>query len=242
MYHAVSDTLDDALAVRIADFDRQLSDLVAAGYRGATARQILDRPRDGRLLHLTFDDAYTSVLNALPAMGRLRLPGTIFVCTDFAADGRPLAIPELARVGAPDELRTLTWDDLRALAEDGLVEIGSHTKSHAHLPQLSDDELRAELVESRRAIEDRLGRPAPFLAYPFGEEDERVRAAARAAGYAGAFAAPGTSLRFDPFRIPRTGLWRDEDAGRQRLKVRFPVRVATQLARNASAARRRVHR
>ncbi len=33
MYHAVSDGLDDALAVRVADFDRQLSDLVAAGYR-----------------------------------------------------------------------------------------------------------------------------------------------------------------------------------------------------------------
>src|SRR5581483_7401377 len=56
MYHAVSDVLDDPLAVRIADFDRQLSDLVASGYRGATARQILERPGDGRLLHVTFDD------------------------------------------------------------------------------------------------------------------------------------------------------------------------------------------
>lgn len=242
MYHAVSDALDDALAVRVADFDRQLSDLVGAGYRGASARQILERPGDRRLLHLTFDDAYASVGNALPTLRRLRLCATIFVCTDYAAEGRPLAIPELDRVGARDELRTFTWDELRELADDELIEVGSHTRSHAHLPQLSDEELHGELRDSRRAIEDHVGRPARFLAYPFGEEDGRVRAATRAAGYAGAFAAPGTSLRFDPFRIPRTGLWRDEDPARQRLKVRFPVRVATQLARNARTARRRVPR
>jgi peptidoglycan/xylan/chitin deacetylase (PgdA/CDA1 family) len=231
MYHAVSDGLEDPLAVRLADFERQLSDLVAAGYRGATARQILERPGDGRLLHLTFDDAYASVANALPTLRRLRLPATIFVCTDYARDGRPLAIPELERVDARDELRTLTWNELEALVEDDLIDVGSHTKTHVHLPQLSDSELREELDESRHAIEDHLGRPAPFIAYPFGEEDGRVRAATRNAGYIGAFAAPGTSLKVDPYRLPRTGLWRDEPADRQRKKTRFSLRVASELAR-----------
>ena len=239
MYHAVSDELEDALAVRVADFDRQLSDLVAAGYRGATARQILERPHDRRLLHVTFDDAYASVVNALPTLRRLHLPATIFVCTDYANDGRPLTIPELQRVATPEELRTLTWDDLRDLATDELIEVGSHTKSHAHLPQTSDAELRDELEESRCAIEDRLERPSPFIAYPFGEEDERVRTATRAAGYVGAFGAPGTSLKVDPYRLPRTGLWRDEPAERQRRKTQLSLRIAGEAAR---PARRMINR
>ncbi len=169
--------------------------------------------------------------NALPTLRRLRIPATIFVCTDYAEDGRPLAIPELDRVGLRDELRTLTWDELGELAHDELIDVGSHTVSHAHLPELADAELRAELNDSRHAIEDRLHRPSPFIAYPFGEEGPRVRAAARAAGYLGAFGAPGTSLRLDPYRLPRTGLWRDEPADRQRTKIRFSMRVASELSR-----------
>jgi hypothetical protein len=53
---------------------------------------------------------------------------------------------------------------------------------------MGDDELRRELVESREALEDRLGRLCRTLAYPYGDEDRRVPAAARAAGYSLAFA------------------------------------------------------
>ncbi|HET7137527.1 MAG TPA: polysaccharide deacetylase family protein [Gaiellaceae bacterium] len=229
MYHAVSDGWNDPLAVRTADFRRQLASLVARGYRGASAADVLARPGDRRLLHVTFDDAYASVTNAIGPMRELRIHSTIFVCTDFADEGRRLEIPELGRVADRDELRTLSWDELRELVRDELVEVGSHTKSHAHLPELSDAELDAELRQSREAIEDHLGARAPFLAYPFGEEDERVRRAAERAGYAGAFAAPGASFRTGPYRLPRTGLWRDEPPERQRTKTRYAVRIAAEL-------------
>jgi len=111
------------------------------------------------------------------------------------------------------------------IEEEELIEIGSHTKTHAHLPKLSDAELKTELVGSKEAIEDHLGRPARYLAYPFGEEGERVRRAAEAAGYSGAFAAPGSSLRADPFRLPRTGLWRSDTTHRQLRKTRFAARL-----------------
>jgi peptidoglycan/xylan/chitin deacetylase (PgdA/CDA1 family) len=71
----------------------------------------------------------------------------------------------------------MTWDELRGL------DVGSHGVTHAHLPRLSDEELRGELVESKQQIEDELGRPCSDFAYPYGEHDERVRAAVRAAGY-----------------------------------------------------------
>jgi peptidoglycan/xylan/chitin deacetylase (PgdA/CDA1 family) len=225
MYHAVSDAWDDSLAMPVGEFDRLLTRLVRGRRRGATAAEVVARLGDPRLLHVTFDDAFASVQNALPTLRRLRIPATIFVCTDLADDGAPLAIGELDRVTQRDELRTLDWDELQAMAEDDLIEIGSHTMTHAHLPELSDAELRRELVGSKEAIEDHLHRPARYLAYPFGEEGERVRRAAKEAGYSAAFAAPGSSRGADPFRLPRTGLWRSDTSGRQLLKTRFPVRL-----------------
>lgn len=225
MYHAVSDAWDDSLAMPVGEFDGLLTRLVRGRRRGATAAEVAARPGDSRLLHVTFDDAFASVQNALPTLRRLRIPATIFVCTDLAAGGAPLAVSELDRVSQRDELRTLDWDELRALGADELIEIGSHTKTHAHLPQLSDSELEEELVGSKQAIEDHLGRPARYLAYPFGEEGARVRRAAESAGYEAAFAAPGSSLRADPFRLPRTGLWRSDNSTRQLNKTRFAVRL-----------------
>jgi peptidoglycan/xylan/chitin deacetylase (PgdA/CDA1 family) len=71
---------------------------------------------------------------------------------------------------------------------------------------LSDDELRRELTESKREIQDRLGRQCEDFAYPYGEHDARVRAAARAAGYARAYALRGS--RADPYALPRLDLYR----------------------------------
>ena len=95
----------------------------------------------------------------------------------------------------------MDWDALRGLAERG-IEIGSHTVSHPHLPLLGDVEVQRELRESRKQIEDELRRPCRFLAYPFGDEDARIRAASAAAGYEAAFGAPGPRGLERPVRAP----------------------------------------
>jgi peptidoglycan/xylan/chitin deacetylase (PgdA/CDA1 family) len=123
----------------------------------------------------SFDDAFRSAATVFPALERLGVPIQIFVCTKYARDEAPLTIPELAG-DDPEQLATMSWDELRAHVARG-VAIGSHGVSHAHLTRLSDDELRRELTESKEAIEAELGRPCPEFAYPYGEHDERVRAA-----------------------------------------------------------------
>ena len=118
-----------------------------------------------------------------------RSPSTVFACAAYG-DARPLAVPELTGERYSDTgLRTLTWDELRALRERG-VEIGSHTMTHPRLTQLADDELEHELVEARSRIEDEIGAPCRFLAYPYGDVDEHVSSAARRAGYVAAFGLP----------------------------------------------------
>jgi peptidoglycan/xylan/chitin deacetylase (PgdA/CDA1 family) len=207
-YHAVSDRWEHALAVRPRDFERQIRSLLRRGLR----------------LHVTFDDAFRSIADALPLLRRLDVPTTLFVCTDHADDGAPLTVPELARE-PHDELATMTWDELRRL--DG-VAIGAHTRTHPHLRTLGDAELADELRTARARIEAELGRECRAFAYPYGEHDARVREAVRAAGYAEAYGLPGRPG--DPLLLPRVGIYRRDGLLRAHLK-------ATRAAR-ALAARR----
>jgi peptidoglycan/xylan/chitin deacetylase (PgdA/CDA1 family) len=217
-YHSVSEAWPHALSVTPDAFQRQVTSIARAGLPPLTAQALADGARRG--VHVTFDDAYRDVLDVLPLLEELRLPTTVFACSAYAEDGRPLAVPELAAdAGAiPDALATMDWDMLREIAERG-VEIGSHTVSHPHLTQLSDDELDRELRDSRSLIEDELGRPVSLLAYPYGEHDARVQAAARRAGYAVAFAQwPGSSVRND-HALPRVSFYRADSLRRAAFKT-----------------------
>jgi peptidoglycan/xylan/chitin deacetylase (PgdA/CDA1 family) len=219
-YHSISDAWEHALAVAPRAFERQLRSLLRRRYRPLAAGELLAGSRRG--LHVTFDDAYRSVLGAVPTLRRLGLPATVFASTGFAEGGRPLDVPELAAEAAaqPHELATMTWDELRGIAADG-VEIGSHTISHPHLTRLSDADLDRELGDSRTQLEDELGRPCRFFAYPYGEHDRRVRDAVRRAGYQAAFALAAGADRGDPYALPRIDLYRRDSLLRATLKTSF---------------------
>ena len=218
-YHAASATWEHQLSCSPDAIARQLS-MLLRWYRPVTAAEVLTEGR--RALHVTFDDAFRSVSNVVPMLQRLRVPATIFVCSNYADSGRALEVAELLDEVAthPAELATLRWDELQALADDG-VEIGSHTVSHPRLTQIGGSELQRELSESRERIADEIGRPCRYLAYPYGDENSRVRAAARQAGYAAAFALPGRTAPVDVFGVPRLGIWRKDHTLRMVARIRF---------------------
>lgn len=168
-----------------------------------------------RSVRVSFDDAFRNAASVFPALARMGLPLQIFICTAFARDGAPLTIPEFEGDNL-EQLATMTWDDLRAHAADG-VAIGSHGVSHAHLKRLGDDNLRREVVESKQQIEDELGRPCTELAYPYGEHDERVRAAVRMAGYDRAYGLRERGR--DPYALPRLDLYRRHGPVRALLRL-----------------------
>jgi len=65
------------------------------------------------------------------------------------------------------EAKTATWEEL-ASARD-VLDVGSHTYSHSILGLCRDPEfIRSEVLRSKAAIEDRLGRPCAHFAYPRG--------------------------------------------------------------------------
>ena len=236
-YHAVSDRWEHPLSVRPQAFEAQLRYLIRRGYRSVPASEVLSGR--GRTLHVTFDDGFLNVSGVVDTMQRLGVRATMFACSAFAVDGRPFDGGKLAgeALRYPDELRTMTFDDLRSLAERG-IEVGSHAITHPRLTELSDHELARELGRSREEFEAELGRPCLFLAYPFGDEDARVRAAARSAGYVGAFSFPGRRTPVDPYGLPRVGVYRKDGVVRTALKVSVPGRHAAAWRAGRSRSRR----
>lgn len=233
-YHAVSDTWPHQLSVTAEALESQLRLLLRRGYRPVTAAEVSGG--EGKLLHVTFDDAFTTVRDALPVLERLGVPATIFACTGYADDPRPLGVPELADElhTHSEELRTMSWGELRALDSEPGIDVESHTVSHPHLPARADAELEEELTASRRRLEEELDRPCRFLAYPYGDCDDRVRAAAKAAGYEAAFGLPGDPSGRDRFDLFRVGVWRRDNARRVAFKARPSLRspLAIRLRRS----------
>jgi peptidoglycan/xylan/chitin deacetylase (PgdA/CDA1 family) len=117
------------------------------------------------------------------------------------------------------ELVPCSWHELQMLIDAGW-EVGSHTRTHPRLPELSDAELATELRGSRRDCEQHLGVPCRSIAYPYGAVDKRVADAVADAGYLfaaelpGSFRMPSASLRW-----PRVGLYHRDAAWRFRLKT-----------------------
>jgi peptidoglycan/xylan/chitin deacetylase (PgdA/CDA1 family) len=57
--------------------------------------------------------------------------------------------------------------------------IGAHGVHHLYLPDQPDDQKRAELLESRRSLEDVIGRSVRLFAYPHGAVDRATAICAR---------------------------------------------------------------
>ncbi len=99
----------------------------------------------------------------------------------------------------------LSWDEVRRLLEDPLIEIGSHTVTHRMLDHLEADEIKEELLESKAKIEAETGRKIDFLSYPGNSYNTTVLGVAREAGYRAAFAVDHglTDFSQDRFALKR---------------------------------------
>lgn len=62
----------------------------------------------------------------------------------------------------------MSWDELRRIASDPLVTIGSHTRQHYALAKLTEAEARQEIELGTERIQRELGKRPVHLSYPYG--------------------------------------------------------------------------
>jgi peptidoglycan/xylan/chitin deacetylase (PgdA/CDA1 family) len=182
-------------------FARQVTELLAAGFSTASFNPLTtDGSAPPRPVFLTFDDGFRDVFeHALPVLRQHRCQGIVFLLSDL--------------LGRTNEWQQRVGDCVEPLMDEAQVrewlaagqQIGSHTRTHPRLTQLTPEVAREEITGSRKALEDRFGRPVTHFCYPYGDWNDRVRELVIEAGYTSACTTePGVNTAAtDPFALRR---------------------------------------
>jgi len=175
-YHQVADK-NTALAVTLKDFETQMKFLADSGCITITPDELYAGLRGEielppKPVLITFDDGYLdNYTNAYPILKKYNLRATIFVIPSFTG-----VYPGY-----------MTWEQLKEMESNGTITVESHTLTHPKLEALPDDEIRVELLNSKNLLEENLGHPVEFLAYPTGTYNLHIAGIAQDLGYKGAF-------------------------------------------------------
>ncbi len=181
-YHRVSAAVKNGMNVPPALFRRHMRFLAENGYSPITLDQwcaaVLDgAPLPPKCVMITFDDAWRSQYeNALPILRKYGFPATFFAYTSVVGNRS-----------------TMTWEQLRALADEGHC-IGCHSATHGDLARpfsletnaQYEQRLKREIVDAKATIEEHLGIPIRHFCYPYGYYNTNVIAHLLRSGYASA--------------------------------------------------------
>lgn len=182
-------------------FERHMQHLADKGYETITMSEMTaairgERAMPAKPVVLTFDDNNASQYDvAVPIMEKHGQRAVFYLVTKY------LDTPHL-----------LNRDKALELQAKG-HEIESHTLLHRALTGLNDDELRSDLAESKRILEELTGTPITHLCYPGTAHNQRVRDAAKAAGYETASIMDPVTFTeaHDWMKIPRIMMTDDTD-------------------------------
>jgi peptidoglycan/xylan/chitin deacetylase (PgdA/CDA1 family) len=253
MYHSISDHATPKFkqfTVSPALFADHMAYLHQHAYTPITITQFVDALSQNNAISsalperpvvLTFDDGFADFYTeALPVLKRYGFAATLYVATAFINDtSRWLR-------GAGESTRPmLTWDRLSEISASG-IECGAHSHHHPQLDTLPYSQAQYEIVQSKRLLEQHLGRAVSSFAYPFGYHTAAVRRQVQEAGYTSACAVKHEMSwqTSDPFALGRliikAGTSVEALAGL--LGMRSPLVVSTMYVRARTSAWQLVRR
>src|SRR6266566_1631364 len=119
----------------------------------------------GLTITTSWDDGHPMDLRVAELLTRYGLPGTFYVPL---SNSRP----------------TLSTAEIRGLSQE--FEIGAHTVNHVRLTALADSEAQEQVTDSKKQLEDILGKPCSIFCFPGGSYSKIHFRMLREAGFVGA--------------------------------------------------------
>ena len=208
-------------------FFKQMSYLKKQGFVFYTASELIkyfqqrgEFPPQG--LALTFDDGWKdNYTNAFPILSQLGIKATIFII--------PSSIGQVfsgATAEGEQPHEHLSQEEILEMSRAG-IEFGSHTMNHRLLNKLSEPEVKLEVEEAKREIENLLQKPCLTFAYPAGFFSEPAVRAVERAGHIAAFTTTyGPTERVDLFALNRIEVLRRDRFLFQFSRKLAPLRLA----------------
>jgi hypothetical protein len=178
LFHSITSCRNTHLSHFPPDkFDRLIDRIAVQGFTTSTLNEAAsDASTSARAKFvITFDDGFESFFtHALPVLEAYGIKATIFPIAGF-----------MGKMSCWDVLPRqphMTKAQLREVSDSG-HEIGSHTMTHSNLTFLDEKDVYRELFESKRTLEDLVGKPITSLSFPFGSWNARIWNKAREIGY-----------------------------------------------------------
>src|SRR5262245_2829368 len=175
--------LDRAYATFDTDFAAQMDYLNRSGYSTISLDEFIAYQKDGSPLPhkpiiITFDDGFASnYFHAFPILKKHGMTAIIFATPDTESEN----FKKYAASDAP-----LTVSQMREMSESG-ISIQSHAMTHRYLTELGPETIRWELAESKRVLEEKVGKKVSYLAIPSGAYNRTVKNLAKETGYTAVF-------------------------------------------------------
>lgn len=212
-YHQVNDKDDNALTVKVKDFEEQMRYLAENNYNVITPSEMTEAFKNNEKLPektviITFDDGYKdNYENAYPILKKYNLKGTIFVITDYVS-----LYPNY-----------ITWDEAKEMQASGVINLESHTMDHLNLLKIGKNEARFQLSNSKYWLEAHLKKPVSFVAYPEGDYNEDIKNILKELKYEGAFTVNYGLVSKDSnaYEMPRVAIFGHQANNFKRFKQRL---------------------
>jgi peptidoglycan/xylan/chitin deacetylase (PgdA/CDA1 family) len=193
---------EDVYAVPPQTFEEHMRLLASSGCHVAPLEALAGGGERRRSVVLTFDDGNaTDWSEALPALERHGHKAAFFISP--------------ALVGTHSYM---DWAQVRELAKAGMT-VGAHGFDHARLSTLSENQVRWQLREARRAMESQLGRAPETLSLPGGAGSALVLAVAREEGFGCVLGSVPRRCLSSEGLLPRFALRRGDSLGEFRSLV-----------------------
>lgn len=188
LYHRIDvSPINSRYYVPPQKFEQQMKLLHDWGYTSITASMLIRAITEGAELPphpflLTIDDGnLDNYTNAFPIMQKYGFTGALYLVGNYVGAENYISVEQVL------EMHNAGW------------EVGSHSLNHLDLTKVSADTARAEVIRSRKVLEEMLGIPVLTFAYPFGAYNNAALEYVKTAGYSGAMGASGYT--------PSQGLW-----------------------------------
>ncbi|HAV01763.1 MAG TPA: deacetylase [Chryseobacterium sp.] len=156
-----------------ADFEKFLQHLVKKSrlitLQEAT-QQIVSKqlPHDESLVAFTFDDGFEECYEVIaPILEKYKCNAGFFINANYVESDDSYRKKYHERVNTFTK-KPMNWQQIEALHQRGHV-IGSHTLDHFNMVQLSENDLRYQLAENKKILEERLCYDCDYFAWPFGQ-------------------------------------------------------------------------
>ncbi len=156
MYHRFDEIKYPSTNIRTEIFRKHMNIISEKKYNFLNPKEFEEKfsqKKTDKLILLTIDDGFSSFYeSAWPYLKKNEIPFILFISTE-----------------AIGKKGYMNWNEIKEIEKESFAFIGNHSHSHEYLLDVSFEDFKKDILQSKKIFENNLGYNPIFFSYPFGE-------------------------------------------------------------------------